>query len=349
MGKKTISLILSLLLFFSVFPLSVNAAYPSLTNKNNLNISIGSYKCYQDESITIPVMLNNNKGIWSIKFKISYNKNLFELTSIKKGDILKNTSTMISSQKTSPISFYMENNSISNFTKSGALIYLTFKTKSSATPGKSNISFSGSYDKENYIDCDGNDVSCQFKSGDITVVKSKYVMTTPVIKKVTLIQKTTAKVTYKKVTNAKKYYIYRSINNGKYKKIATTKKTSYVDKKLKAGKYYKYKIRAINSKKVTTYSNTKSIGALNYKTKIKVSASMSDANTIKLRILKKPVGAVGFQVIYANNPRYIGAKKITTKSTTIYLKNILSGYSYSIKVRAYNIVKGKRVYTKWTV
>ncbi|MCM1273183.1 MAG: fibronectin type III domain-containing protein [Clostridium sp.] len=54
-----------------------------------------------------------------------------------------------------------------------------------------------------------------------------------------------AVIQWSKVTNAKKYVVYRATSkNGKYKKIATTTKTSFTDKKLKKGKTYYYKIKA---------------------------------------------------------------------------------------------------------
>lgn len=58
------------------------------------------------------------------------------------------------------------------------------------------------------------------------------------------------KLSWKKVSGAKKYEIYRATSkNGKYKKIATTTKTSYTNKKLKSGKTYYYKVKAIAKKK----------------------------------------------------------------------------------------------------
>ena len=50
---------------------------------------------------------------------------------------------------------------------------------------------------------------------------------------------------WKKVTGAKKYQVYRATKkNGKFKKVATVSKTSYVNKKLKKNKKYFYKVRA---------------------------------------------------------------------------------------------------------
>jgi lysophospholipase L1-like esterase len=65
------------------------------------------------------------------------------------------------------------------------------------------------------------------------------------------------KIIWIPVKNAKKYEVYRSTSaKGKYKKIATTKKTKYTDKKGKQLTTYYYKIRAVgkNAKK-TIYSS----------------------------------------------------------------------------------------------
>lgn len=56
------------------------------------------------------------------------------------------------------------------------------------------------------------------------------------------------KISFKKSKNAKKYEIYRSTKkSSKYKKIKTVKSNKYTDKKVKTGKRYYYKVRAINS------------------------------------------------------------------------------------------------------
>jgi len=65
------------------------------------------------------------------------------------------------------------------------------------------------------------------------------------------------KLTWKKVTGAKNYVVYRATSkNGKYTKIATTTKVSYTNKSLKTGKTYYYKVRAIakNSAANSAYS-----------------------------------------------------------------------------------------------
>lgn len=83
--------------------------------------------------------------------------------------------------------------------------------------------------------------------------------TTPSINK-TAANNTRIKITWTRKTSATGYIIYRSSNNGKtYKEIARTtsnKKLNYIDKNVKKGKNYCYKIRAYrNLGDKTFYSN----------------------------------------------------------------------------------------------
>lgn len=55
---------------------------------------------------------------------------------------------------------------------------------------------------------------------------------------------TKAVITWKKVSGATGYQIYRCEPGGKYKKIRTTKSVSYTDKGVEAGNTYSYKVRA---------------------------------------------------------------------------------------------------------
>lgn len=52
------------------------------------------------------------------------------------------------------------------------------------------------------------------------------------------------KLTWNKVKNADTYYVYKKNAEGKYEQVATTKKLTYTDKKVKKGNYYYYKVIA---------------------------------------------------------------------------------------------------------
>lgn len=76
-----------------------------------------------------------------------------------------------------------------------------------------------------------------------------------------------ATITYKKVKNAKKYYIYRSDSKkGAFKLVGTTSKLKFKDKKLTSKKTYRYKVRAMSKNsmgadKFSAYSKVKSVKA----------------------------------------------------------------------------------------
>lgn len=66
------------------------------------------------------------------------------------------------------------------------------------------------------------------------------------------------KITWKKANAAEKYQVYRaSSKNGKYKKVATTASRTYINRKLKFGKKYYYKVRALNKSKKGAFSQKK--------------------------------------------------------------------------------------------
>lgn len=62
---------------------------------------------------------------------------------------------------------------------------------------------------------------------------------------------------WKKVSGASSYEVYRKAGSAKsWKKVATTKKTSYTDKNVESGTTYKYTIRAVSSKGKSKYGST---------------------------------------------------------------------------------------------
>ncbi|MGM9968054.1 hypothetical protein CW357_12445 [Rummeliibacillus sp. TYF005] len=65
---------------------------------------------------------------------------------------------------------------------------------------------------------------------------------------------TKIKISYKKVKGATSYRIYRATSkNGKYKRIISTKSTSYTNSKLKSSFRYYYKVRALKKSGKKTY------------------------------------------------------------------------------------------------
>lgn len=111
-------------------------------------------------------------------------------------------------------------------------------------------------------------------------------------------------VSWDKVSEASKYYVYRSASkNGTYKKIASTSKTNYTDKKTAQNKIYYYKVKSVNGNTVSEYSKYKS-------------AKISTA--VKLKNIPKYKGAA-YTAVNNNVPKFSGYM-MKTKSSESYSK-----------------------------
>lgn len=106
----------------------------------------------------------------------------------------------------------------------------------------------------------------QYYYSDFVSIKAGTSTKAPSITSLTSGKSKQVTIKWKKIKGASKYQVYRSTSQkGKYKRIATTGKTSYTDKKATGGKTYYYKIRT--SRKVgsktyySKYSSVKSIAA----------------------------------------------------------------------------------------
>ena len=63
---------------------------------------------------------------------------------------------------------------------------------------------------------------------------------------------------------------------------------------------------------------------------------------------KKASEADGYQIQYAPNKKFKKAKSKTVKSTSVTLKKLKKKTTYFVRVRAYKVVDGKKVYGKWS-
>lgn len=156
---------------------------------------------------------------------------------------------------------------------------------------------------------------------------------------------TSAKISWKKATNADKYVVYRaSSKHGSYKKIASVKSLSYTDKGLKTGKTYFYKVAAKHGSAKGAFSNIVSVKAApSGPSSVKASGSKN------IRLSWSSVkGADGYAVSRASakSGKYKVVKKVTAKTSSCTIKT--SGKKQYFKVRAYKKVSGKKVYSKYS-
>jgi len=152
------------------------------------------------------------------------------------------------------------------------------------------------------------------------------------------------KITWKKVSKAKGYYIYRSTSkNGTYKKIATVKSgstLSYTNKtsgtyKVSSGKTYYYKVVAYNGSKTSSKSSAKSIW---YLTAGKISSLTNNTSGVTVK-WSKVSGAKGYYVYrktgsgsYSKIKTISGASTVSYTDTAVKSKN---GKTYTYAVCPY--------------
>lgn len=156
----------------------------------------------------------------------------------------------------------------------------------------------------------------------------------------------TIKVTWKKVSGAEGYQIYRAVSEkGSYKKIAVVKggdKTSYKNTKRKTGKLYYYKVRAYSGKNYSAFSKVDKAEARPGKPTVKLKTGEE-----KIRISWKKVKyAQGYHIYRttSKNGKYHLIKVVDSAKTTSYIdQGLKGGKKYYYKVKSYRKVDGQKV------
>lgn len=97
-----------------------------------------------------------------------------------------------------------------------------------------------------------------------------------------------------------------------------------------------------------TANDGKNSGQIASLTKIKgVVAKNQKKCKVKVTWKKVP-NSMGYQIQYATNKKFKKAKKKTVKYTFVTLKKLKKKKTYFIRIRAYKIADGKKVYGKWS-
>ena len=176
---------------------------------------------------------------------------------------------------------------------------------------------------------------------------------TPAISSVKRAAYDSLKISWKKISGADGYRVYRSTSaNGEYKKIKTLKggsKLSYTDDGLKCGKKYYYKVRAYRTSKLKKTFSWASAYVSGRTTPSKVNfneETMSWYSSVELS-WNKSKGASGY-VIYRSKSSKSGyrlVKTIKSAKTTKWSNTGLKGsIKYYYKIRPYKTVNGTKVY-----
>lgn len=162
------------------------------------------------------------------------------------------------------------------------------------------------------------------------------------ITSITSLSSSRIQITWKKVSNAQTYEIYRSAQkDGGFKKIASVRRNvrSYTDQTVKSGKKYYYKIVVIGTvdgvKVSSGYSEAVSFRALK---QVRISSVKVTANNeLKIR-WDKVSGATKYRIFRATSKtgKYKKIATVSGTSTVSYTdKTVISGKTYYYKVQAY--------------
>lgn len=176
-------------------------------------------------------------------------------------------------------------------------------------------------------------------------------LSTPSLESVSSTGYSSLKLTWKKVSGAEGYVIYRKNSSDKWERIAkleSGKTVTYKDTKLTTGKTYTYTVRAykkVNGKTAMSGYARKGISGQPIPAKPSLSLEWKSSTSVKMS-WKKVSGASGY-VIYratSSSREYARIKKITSGSTLSFTdKGLKSGKIYYYKIRAYRTVDGKNV------
>ena len=117
------------------------------------------------------------------------------------------------------------------------------------------------------------------------------------------------KVTWKKVTGAASYYVYRRTNNGAWKRraVLSASSNSYIDRNVKQGKKYTYKVRAYNNGIFGRFSSEKKVYRLKTLTNIRVKNTSGRRAAV---LWKKKTYATTYQVKQPFNNKEVKEKDI---------------------------------------
>lgn len=155
------------------------------------------------------------------------------------------------------------------------------------------------------------------------------------------------KVSWKAVTGATQYVVYRSTNGDGFYAIKRTENTSWTDKTAADGTRYQYKVIASNGK-----TNSKESTA---KTMIRLSSvslqSVSVVGETSIKVRWTPnTRAEGYEIQYANastgEVKSVKVGDSSRKSKTI--KGIQQGAEYQVRICSYRTRGSKTFYSGWS-
>ena len=180
--KKLLAVLLSVLMLVSGFCLTVSAAEgDNLFNDEELvwghlmgNVTVGAAegKIYAGSEFTVPVIIENNPGIISIKVAVNYDTDVLELVSAAAGDFgsVDGEVPSLSFGPTDKAPFtinWVDALATENNADNGVLANLTFRVKARPESGSTEISLD--FDPDDIFSTEFNPIEFNATAGSVTI------------------------------------------------------------------------------------------------------------------------------------------------------------------------------------
>ena len=168
---------------------------------------------------------------------------------------------------------------------------------------------------------------------------------------------TGVKLTWKKVSDATGYVVYRKNSGSKsWKKIKIVKgasKTTYTDSTVKSkhGTVYSYRIesyKSVNGQTAKAVSKEKKILRLTAPTKLKIANQKGRKLSVTWKKQKK---ISGYQIHYSAGKTFAKGTKMTNivkSSDKAVIKKLKKGKTYYVRIRSYQKSGSKKTYSAWS-
>lgn len=168
---------------------------------------------------------------------------------------------------------------------------------------------------------------------------------------------TGVKLTWKKVSDATGYVVYRKNSGSKsWKKIKIVKgasKTTYTDSTVKSkhGTVYSYRIesyKSVNGQTAKAVSKEKKILRLTAPTKLKIANQKGRKLSVTWKKQKK---ISGYQIQYSTGKTFAKGTKMTNivkSSDKAVIKKLKKGKTYYVRIRSYQKSGSKKTYSAWS-
>lgn len=161
------------------------------------------------------------------------------------------------------------------------------------------------------------------------------------------------KLSWNKVKGATGYTVYYyNSKKKKYVAIKDTKNLSYIvskinGKAIKNGTDYKFAVKAYSDNSGEKVYSSKSKKHSTATKPSKANLKTPEASDRNITVKWQKMNCDGYELVYATNKSFSSKKTVTIKkasATKSVIKGATKGKTYFIKIRAYKIIAGKKVY-----